>query len=277
MASNVESTVPIHTHATSLNLPTHSFDTFTKWTPSSPLSLIIAVSFGLLIPPRILNLSVHGGINLHPSLLPDLRGPAPIEHAILRRRTCTGVSVQTLHPTQFDRGVVLAQTPAPGIEIEQKTTAEELEERLAGVGADMLVDVLKKGTYASPHEGVETWYDGPMDHAPKITKEDRHVTFAGHALEDVLAMQRALGDIWCVLPDGERLIMHQVASAGTEERFLEGKEAGLWVQEGVEELLFKAKCGGVGKVLASTYAGGKKGRGNAKVRRLLSDAGKLCG
>jgi methionyl-tRNA formyltransferase len=185
--------------------------------------------------------------------------------------------VQTLHPTQFDRGIVLAQTPAPGIEIEQTTTAEALEERLAGVGADMLVDVLKKRMYAAPHEGVETWYDGPIDHAPKITKQDRHISFAEHALGDILAMQRALGDIWCVLPDGERLIINQVASAGTGEWFLEGKEAGLWVQEGIEEPLFRAKCGGVGKVLASTYAGGKKGRGNAKVMRLLSDAGKRCG
>jgi methionyl-tRNA formyltransferase len=186
------------------------------------------------------------------------------------------VSVQTLHPTQFDRGVVLAQTPAPGIDITRDTTAETLEERLAGVGAEMLVDVLKKGLYAAPHEGVTSWHEGPIDHAPKLTKQDRYVSFVDHALEDVLAIQRALGDMWCVLPDGERLIMHRVAGAGKDEQLLDKKEPGLWKQEGSKEPLFKAKCGGVGKILASTYAGGKKGLGNAKVMRLLSDAGRLC-
>jgi methionyl-tRNA formyltransferase len=181
--------------------------------------------------------------------------------------------VQTLHPTQFDRGVVLAQTAEPGIEIADGMTAGELEKQLAVVGAQMLVDVLKNGKYASPHAETASWYTGSISHAPKITKQDRHVSFAEHALEDILAMQRALGDIWCVLPNGERLIIHRVAGA-EDEYLLEGRMPGLWVQEGIEYPLFKARCGGVGKVLESTYAGGKKGQGNAKVMRMLSEAGK---
>jgi methionyl-tRNA formyltransferase len=80
------------------------------------------------VPPRILQKLKYGGLNVHPSLLPDLRGAAPIEHAILSGRNYTGVSVQTLHPLHFDHGVVLAQTPAPGIPIGPDTTAAALEE-----------------------------------------------------------------------------------------------------------------------------------------------------
>jgi methionyl-tRNA formyltransferase len=239
---------------------------------------VIAVSFGLLIPPRILSLSQHGGINLHPSLLPDLRGPAPIEHAILHRRTHTGVSIQTLHPTQFDRGVVLAQTPAPGIEIAEGMTAGELEAKLAIKGANMLVDVLKKGTYVASSEtenAAATWYTGPTSHAPKITKQDRYVCFAEHELEHILAIQRALGDMWCVLPNGERLIIHRVVNVeGNGDMLLEKQEPGLWTRQGIAYPLFMAKCGRVGQVVESTYAGGKKGQGNAKVMRMLSEAGR---
>lgn len=67
-------TVPIKDMASELNLPTHEIATFTGWTPpvygDESMSLVIAVSFGLLVPPRILNLATYGGMNVHPSLLP---------------------------------------------------------------------------------------------------------------------------------------------------------------------------------------------------------------
>jgi len=66
--------VPIKDMATELNLPTHEIATFTGWTPpvygNESMSLVIAVSFGLLVPTRILNLATYGGLNVHPSLLP---------------------------------------------------------------------------------------------------------------------------------------------------------------------------------------------------------------
>jgi methionyl-tRNA formyltransferase len=171
--------------------------------------------------------------------------------------------------------MVLAQTPAPGMEIAEDMTAGELEAELAIKGADMLVGVLKKGTYmtSSENENAETWYTGPISHAPKITKQDRYVSFAEHDLEQILAIQRALGDMWCVLPNGERLIMHRVASVEDNGNMVvEKQEPGLWAQQGSACLLFKAKCGRIGQVVESTYAGGKKGQGNAKVVRMLSEA-----
>jgi methionyl-tRNA formyltransferase len=283
IANDNNKTVPIHDFATSIDLPTHPIDTFTNWHPPPNTSLIIAVSFGLLIPPRILSHSKHGGINLHPSLLPDLRGPAPIEHAILRGRTHTGVSIQTLHPTQFDRGVVLAQTEAPGIQLTEEMTRAELEGVLATKGADMLVQVLKNGAYISPHTTTQghddgsgnpgSWYTGPISHAPKITKADRAIILPEHSLAHILAIHRALGDMWCIFL-GERVLIHRVVSAGEEgKKLLQSQGPGMWTREGIQWPLFKAKCGGVGYVLESTYAGGKKGQGNNKVMRMLKERG----
>ncbi|EAT87685.1 hypothetical protein SNOG_05294 [Parastagonospora nodorum SN15] len=225
--------VPIHPVAQSLALPTHTLDTFTSWTPPTPINLIIAVSFGLLIPPRILSLATHGGLNVHPSLLPDLRGPAPIEHAILRGRERTGVSIQTLHPTRFDHGTVLAQTPAPGLAISRDATAARLGEELAAVGARMLVDVLRERMYLAPHRDVG-WYAGSIAHAPKTTKQDRKLISAD-----------SMAEPW-------------------------PKEPGLWLRHDIKNPVIRAKCGAVAIVASSTYPGTRKGGGNAKVMRMLS-------
>lgn len=238
--------------------------------------MVIAVSFGLLVPPRILSLARYGGLNVHPSLLPDLRGSAPIEHAILKGRECTGVSVQTLHPTAFDEGVVLAQSPPPGIAIGKGETAEELVRRLAEVGAEMLVDLLKTQKFVSPLQGV-SWYaqtGGPVDYAPKITKQDRFVDFRTMNMEQILAVQRALGDTWCILPNGDRLVMHEVVNLGLMETEAD-VESGLWVQDGCREPLFRTACGRMGGIRSSTYAGGKAGKGNAKAKKVLHAQARL--
>lgn len=260
--------VPISSTAAALALPTHVFDTFTGFTPPFAYNLVVAVSFGLLVPPRILAAARYGGLNVHPSLLPDLRGSAPIEHAILKQRSHTGVSVQTLHPQRFDEGVVLAQTPSPGIPISADDTAAVLEPRLAALGADMLVDVLKEGKFLDPVQDA-SWFPGPTDYAPKITKQHRFLDFSTMHMPNILAVQRALGDMWCLLPNGERLVLHDVVDTGSMQ---EGRLPGLALDEAADrELLFRDAVGRVGIVRSSTYPGGARGKGNSKVLKLLRD------
>jgi methionyl-tRNA formyltransferase len=264
--------VPIKQVAThELNLKTHAIDTFTGWAPPDPINLVIAVSFGLLVPPRILNLAEYGGLNVHPSLLPDLRGPAPIEHAVLNRRSHTGVSIQTLHPKHFDQGIILAQTPAPGIPIPHGTTAASLESQLAKTGADMLLDVLKSHKFAPPLQDVG-WYatsNGPTDHAGKIAKSDRFIDFSTHTMDEILARLHALGNPWCFLPNGDRLIIHDIALA--EDANVPGDVTGIHIQERSPPLI-RTSCGRIGRIVSSTYAGGKAGQGNAKLIRNATHA-----
>lgn len=262
--------MPIKQVATEeLSLRTHAIDTFTGWTPPKPIDLVIAVSFGLFVPPRILGLAQYGGLNVHPSLLPDLRGPAPIEHALLKQRKLTGVSIQTLDPKQFDHGTILAQTAAPGIQIPPDMSAALLEEQLAKTGAEMLVDVLKTHKFVPPLEDVG-WYaksDGPIHHAPKITKKDRFIDFKVNTIAVIFSIQSALGDGWCILPNGDRLIVHKIADTGMVDSV--DREPGIWVVKGFDSPLFRDADGRIGVILKSTYAGNKTGHGNAKLMHVI--------
>jgi methionyl-tRNA formyltransferase len=263
--------VPIQRIATEeLKLNTHVVDTFTGWTPPAPIDLVIAVSFGLLVPPRILNAAKYGGLNVHPSLLPDLRGPAPIQHAILSRREYTGVSIQTLHPITFDNGTILAQTPSPGIPIPRDTTARALEKTLEQLGADMLVDVLQTQGFVPPLANVG-WYGsshGPVQHAPKISKQDSFVDFSAHSVDVILSKQDALGETWCMLPSGDRLLLHEVARSRDGERL--GQEPGIYTIEGQKYPYFRAACGNTGAIFSSTVAGRKTGNGHVDLIHKVS-------
>lgn len=261
--------VPIQKVATQeLNLDTHVIDTFTGWTPPTPINLIVAVSFGLFVPPRILNLAKYGGVNVHPSLLPDLRGPAPIHHALLKRRSHTGISVQTLHPNHFDKGLVLAQTPQPGIEVGAGTSPPKLTDRLGQEGAEMLVEVLKTRAFVPPLEDVG-WYaasGGSIAHAEKVTKQHRYIDFSNTTIQDIVTVKRVLGDPWCILPNGDRLILNEIQESSFS---VEAGQTGLWIPEGSITPLARTADGAILQIEKSTYEGGKTGGGNARLARVL--------
>ncbi|KAJ9607544.1 Methionyl-tRNA formyltransferase [Cladophialophora chaetospira] len=196
--------------AEKLGLPVHQIDTFTGWQPPSfgglkdeHCNLIIAVSFGRLIPPRILGTAKYGGLNIHPSLLPDLRGPAPIEWTILLGRRNTGVSLQTLHPSRFDEGSILTQTPRPGLEIPNADgiTSSDLESYLAPIGAKMLVDALRDKLYIPPYSPVQLDKDSPEPlHAPKLNTAFRVVDFKAVSCTEILRRNRACGPLHAFTP-----------------------------------------------------------------------------
>ncbi|KAL4868807.1 hypothetical protein BDV12DRAFT_196965 [Aspergillus spectabilis] len=197
--------VPIKATAAELSLPIHEIDTFTGWKPpvfpEGPVNLIVAVSFGLFVPPRILNGAKYGGLNVHPSLLPDFRGPAPLHHTLLAGRTTTGVTLQTLHLQNFDHGAVLAQTPPPGFEIPNpdSCTVSDLLKVVAPKGADILVEGIRKGLFVPPVEDAG-WYfsEGQKDliHAAKIKPQDRHIDWASWSGADISRRHRVLGPLW---------------------------------------------------------------------------------
>ena len=198
--------VPIAETARELSLPLHQINTFTGWQPPNPggnlINLIIAVSFGLFVPPRILNGAKYGGLNVHPSLLPDFRGSAPLHHTLLAGCTRTGVSLQTLHDKHFDHGTILAQTPLPGFQIpnHDEITVPELLSLVAPKGADMLVQGIIEGIYAPPLEELQQQSGNTstplLRPAPKIVPEDRHIDWKSWTSETILRRQRILGSLW---------------------------------------------------------------------------------
>ncbi|KAJ5709964.1 methionyl-tRNA formyltransferase family protein [Penicillium malachiteum] len=196
--------VPIKEVASGLSLPIHEIDTFTGWTPpvteNGPINLIVAVSFGLFVPPRILNAASYGGVNVHPSLLPDFRGPAPLHHTLLAGRSTTGVTLQTLHHKSFDHGTILSQTPAPGFEIPSPNscTVPELVNLVAPQGAQLLVDGIENGLFVPPVKdaGWRADEDDDLIHAAKIKPEDRHLDWMAWNLLNIQRRFRVLGPLW---------------------------------------------------------------------------------
>jgi len=101
---------------------------------------LVLVAYGLLLPQAVLDLAPHGGLNLHPSLLPRHRGPAPVVGALLAGDTETGVSIM-LMDAGMDTGPVLAQERTP---IGPDENAAELSDRLAHQGAALMAATLPR-------------------------------------------------------------------------------------------------------------------------------------
>jgi methionyl-tRNA formyltransferase len=135
----------------------------------------------------------------------------------------------------------------------------------------MLLDVLKSHKFAPPLQDVG-WYatsNGPTDHAGKIAKSDRFIDFSTHTMDEILARLHALGNPWCFLPNGDRLIIHDIALA--EDANVPGDVTGIHIQERSPPLI-RTSCGRIGRIVSSTYAGGKAGQGNAKLIRNATHA-----
>ena len=108
--------------------------TLRHWHPE----LGIVVAYGHVLRPDALALPPRGMLNIHASLLPHLRGAAPINWAILQGDAETGISVMQME-AGLDSGPVLRRTPTP---IGADETAGELRRRLATLGAETLVETL---------------------------------------------------------------------------------------------------------------------------------------
>ncbi len=100
---------------------------------------VAVVAYSRIFGPKFLSLFGAGAVNLHPSLLPKYRGPAPIPAAILGGESVTGVTIQRVG-LEMDAGDILLQEE---VAIEPGETAGELAGRLAPLGARMLWDVIR--------------------------------------------------------------------------------------------------------------------------------------
>ena len=105
-----------------------------KYTPD----FIVVVAFGHIIPKKILAIPKIATINIHASLLPKYRGPAPIQWAIINEEKKTGVTTM-LMDEGLDTGDILLSSK---LEIASDDTSDSLHDRLADLGADLLIQTL---------------------------------------------------------------------------------------------------------------------------------------
>jgi methionyl-tRNA formyltransferase len=130
----------------------------------SPDALVV-VSFGQIIPQRILDIPKYGGINVHASLLPRWRGAAPIHHAICAGDSETGVATMQMEAT-LDTGAVFLVAKEP---ILPTDTTGTLEPRLAALGGPLLVetlDQLEAGTLTATPQSEDVMVYAPPAEKP---------------------------------------------------------------------------------------------------------------
>jgi methionyl-tRNA formyltransferase len=125
----------------------------------------IVVAYGHILRPNILAIPPQGMINVHASLLPRYRGAAPIQHAILRGETETGITIMQME-AGLDSGPILHRVSTV---IAADETAGELADRLAELGAAALIEALSliSGGLARPQVQDHT----KASFAPKIDRE----------------------------------------------------------------------------------------------------------
>jgi methionyl-tRNA formyltransferase len=136
------------------------------------LDVSIVASYGKIIPDKFLNLPKHQTLNVHPSLLPKLRGPSPIETAILKDMKKTGVSIMRLDK-EMDHGPIVAQVEYNVPEWPKK---EELEKTFGDIGGGLLANIMPKWV-AGEIEEIEQDHS-KATYCNKIKKEDALLNLA---------------------------------------------------------------------------------------------------
>ena len=134
--------------------------------------LSIVVAYGQLLSLEALNAPSQGSLNLHASLLPALRGAAPINWSIVRGDTVTGVTVMRM-VEQMDAGPILFQAEEP---IAPEETASDLTMRLSEVGAEALVETLVLLEAGLIEEREQD--DSNATYAPKVDRTTARIDWA---------------------------------------------------------------------------------------------------
>uniref|UniRef100_A0A672IFW0 Methionyl-tRNA formyltransferase, mitochondrial n=1 Tax=Salarias fasciatus TaxID=181472 RepID=A0A672IFW0_SALFA len=148
----------------------------------------VVVSFGCLLNEALIKKFPHGILNVHPSLLPRWRGPAPVFHTILHGDAVTGVTIMQIRPHRFDVGPVLNQELHP---VPQSCTADQLGAVLAVKGAHLLIDTLK--TLSEKMENRREQSQTGATFAPKITKSMSWVLWEEQTCDQIDRLYRAIG------------------------------------------------------------------------------------
>ncbi len=202
---------------------------------------VVVVAFGHILREPLLSGPPLGCLNVHASLLPRWRGVSPVHHAILHGDAWTGVTIMRLDHG-VDTGPILSQE---AVAIPPEETAGELTERLAGLGADLLVRTLR-ACAAGPLPG-EPQGDAGTVYAPKLTRSlsplrwDRPVTVVAN---QVRGLQPWPGATTCL---GDQLLKvaaarpHSFRTAGSPPGTVLAVDAtGIRVACGEGELLVTA-------------------------------------
>ena len=154
--------------------------------------IAVVVAYGLILPQVVLDAPRLGCLNIHASLLPRWRGAAPIHRAVMAGDAETGVAIMQME-AGLDTGPVLAEARTA---IGPEDTTADLHDRLAGMGANLIVDVLERLPLAAVPQAAEG-----VTYAAKIDKAEARIDWSRPAAEVDLLI-RGLSPFpgaWCLI------------------------------------------------------------------------------
>ena len=159
--------------------------------------LIITCAYGQILPLEMLQIPRLGCINVHASLLPKLRGGAPIHHAIMDGFSKTGVTIMYMDKG-MDTGDIISQREIP---ISNDDTAETLHDKLSVLGRDLLLETLP--SILNGTNSRTTQDEAEATYGFNITREDEHIDFS-KTKRQIVNKVRGLNSwpgAYCILDD----------------------------------------------------------------------------
>ncbi|HEX3847443.1 MAG TPA: methionyl-tRNA formyltransferase [Steroidobacteraceae bacterium] len=170
---------PVKARAAALGIPVHQparFDADAQRSlRTAGVDALVVVAYGLLLPAAALSIPRLGCINIHASLLPRWRGAAPIQRAILEGDSRTGITIMRMDEG-LDTGPMLASR---AIDIGAGDTSQSLHDRLARLGAELIVETLDAVASARIVEAAQP-RDG-VTYAAKIDKAEALIDWSEDA------------------------------------------------------------------------------------------------
>ena len=197
---------PVKVYAIEQNIPVYQPNTLKGEEFASLLSqldpdIIVVVAYGKILPKNVLEYPRYGCVNVHGSLLPEYRGAAPMQRAIIDGKSETGIT--TMYMAEgLDTGDMLLKDK---VTIEENDNFEDIHDKLGECGAALILktlDTLEKGeTVRIPQNDTDATY------AAKITKEDCVLDFSldAHTLHNRIRGLSPIPLSFSHTPDGKML------------------------------------------------------------------------
>ena len=148
--------------------------------------ILVVAAYGIILPKEVLSIPKFGAINIHASLLPRWRGASPIQYAILKGDKKTGITIMQMNE-KLDAGNILLQKEI----VIKKKTAQCIHDELAKIGAELIIDVLKK---IEKNKKIKSMIqnENKVTYAKKISSKESKINWEKTG-EEILRQIKALG------------------------------------------------------------------------------------
>ena len=225
---------PVKVYALEKNIPVYQPETlkgeeFASLLKELSPDLIAVAAYGKILPKNVIDFPKYGCINVHGSLLPEYRGAAPMQRAIIDGKKVTGITIMYM-AEGLDTGDMLLKRELP---IKDSDNFENIHDGLGALGADTLIDVIEMLENGSAVRVPQD--DSLSTYAKKITKEDCLIDFSADA-RTVHNLIRGLSPVPLSLthtPNGKLLKVIE-AKISDEERVHDEVGKVLSLDEGIE-------------------------------------------